>query len=106
MPDLNFSVPLDANGRPVIIMASDPVVTAVSVNGTATKLPTDQKVGRTSILLYNNGAETVYIGPADVTTSNGFLLKMGETLGITITDKVDLYGITAATTEEVRVLEG
>lgn len=95
---------------------------AVSVGTTATRLDTaDEASGRRglAIVVYNNGAATIYIGGADVTTANGAPIAAGtwgpgidlegtsdlpaETLGGD--DHEALYGIVASGTVEARVLE-
>lgn len=36
------------------------------------------RINRAMLVLYNNGAMTVYVGPADVLTSTGWPIKPGE----------------------------
>ena len=63
-------------------------------------------------LLINNGANTVFIGDSAVTTSTGFPIATGEVYSPSsaahksLQGKVGerLYGIVAASTENVRVL--
>lgn len=85
--------------------------TAVTVGTSATRIDTVVEGADhntlSSVLPYNNGSQTVYIGGADVTTTNGAPIPAG-TWGPAFSD-VDtgegIYGIVAATTAEVRVLE-
>jgi hypothetical protein len=83
---------------------------AVTVTTTATRLDgtTDQDdaMSGQSIAIYNGSAATVYIGGADVTTANGYPVaatSYGPGFDFSISDQ--LYGIVAAATSEVRVLE-
>jgi hypothetical protein len=83
---------------------------AVSVGTTATRLDTADDTGDhaagESLVFYNNGAQMIYIGGPDVSTSNGgpvaasswspaFDLSTGDVL----------YGIVASGTAEARVVE-
>jgi hypothetical protein len=83
---------------------------AVTVTTSATRLDgiTDQDdaMSGQSIVIYNASAATVYVGGADVTTSNGAPVaatSWGPSFDLSISDQV--YGIVAASTSEVRVLE-
>lgn len=82
---------------------------AVTVADTATRLDTinesDDRQG-SAIAVFNNSAQTVYVGGADVTTANGVPVPAGQwgpSIDVTVDEK--LFGIVAATTAEVRVLE-
>jgi hypothetical protein len=60
------------------------------------------------VILRNNGAATIFIGGSTVTVANGMPLEPGaaapgDTLMIPATAAI--FGIVAAATEEVRVLE-
>ncbi len=82
---------------------------ATSVGTTATVLPGTQYPGW---ILINNGANTVFIGDSAVTTSTGFPIKTDEVFSpsdlahqsLTGRDDERMYGIVAASTENVRVL--
>lgn len=83
--------------------------TAVTVTTTATRLDTEVETDRnrsSSVAVFNNGSQTVYVGGADVTTSNGIPVPAG-TWGpsIDVSTSEALYGRVAATTADVRVLE-
>ncbi len=82
---------------------------ATSVGTTATVIEGTQFPG---FLLYNNGANTVFLGDSAVTTSTGFPVLTATEFSL---DEVSsrslrgiasdrLYGIVAAATEDVRVL--
>ncbi len=83
--------------------------TATSVGTSATVLPGTQYPGW---ILINNGANTVFIGDSAVTTSTGFPVPAGSVFSPSdlahqsLRGMVDdrLYGIVAASTEDVRVL--
>jgi hypothetical protein len=81
---------------------------AVTVSTTATDLLSasdDDRAGR-SVAVYNASDATVYIGGADVTTANGIpiaTLTWGP--GLDLSPGNALYGIVAASTKSVRVLE-
>lgn len=87
-------------------MALDP--RAVSVATTATRIDTEVETDRapgSSVAVYNNGAATVYLGDADVTTAVGYPVAAGEHFSIDLDTSEALFGIVAAGTVEVRVLE-
>lgn len=84
--------------------------TAVTVATTATRLDTvaesDDRSG-SSMAPYNNSGVTVYVGGADVTTANGAPVpaaSWGPAFNEIGTGE-GVYGIVAAGTAEVRVLE-
>ena len=80
--------------------------TPVSVTGTATLLPAAPLVNRRSLIVYNNSAQTLYIGGASVSTSNGLPIAAG-----TYSPSIDagilmkVYGIVSGGSADVRVLE-
>ena len=60
------------------------------------------------MILRNNGANTIFIGGAAVTLANGMPLEPGDTAPgdtLMIPATAAIFGIVAAATEEVRVLE-
>lgn len=91
---------------------------AVTVTDTATRLDSadDPRTstgrladpgGTQSIAVFNNGADTIYLGGDDVTTANGVPVDAGAWgPGVDLSTSEALYGIAAAAgTVEVRVLE-
>jgi hypothetical protein len=83
---------------------------AVTVTTSATRLDstTDQDAGGSgsSLAIYNASAATVYVGGSNVTTSIGVPIaatSWGPGFDLDVSDQ--LYGIVAASTSEVRVLE-
>jgi hypothetical protein len=82
---------------------------AVSVTTSATRLDTAGGASGpagSAIAVYNNGASTVYLGGASVTTSSGFPLAAGASFAVDLKENGDvLYGIVASGTVEVRTLE-
>lgn len=59
-----------------------------------------------SVAVFNNGADTVYLGGDDVTVANGCPVPAGTWgPGLDIDAAEELYGIAAAAEVEVRVLE-
>jgi hypothetical protein len=83
---------------------------AVTVTTSATRLDstTDQDAGGSgsSCAIYNASAAVVYVGGSNVTTSNGVPIaatSWGPSFDLDISDQI--YGIVAASTSEVRVIE-
>ena len=77
--------------------------TVVSVTTSATALPSSALTARKALAVRNVGALTVYIGGSGVATTSGFPLYPGESQAFDAS--LVLYGIVAAGTCEVRVLE-
>jgi len=82
------------------------VQSKTTVSTTATAIPSTAAVGRNTMLVKNNGSNTVYLGDSSVTAANGYPLEAGEEKAFDLDDKVVLYGITDSSTSEVRCLEG
>ena len=82
------------------------VPTATTISATATAIPANAANGRKSIMLHNAGSNTIYLGHATVTTSNGLPLEPSEKLAIDLDKEVVIYGIVATSTENIRSLEG
>lgn len=61
-------------------------------------------VGRSTVLLFNNGNQTVFLGrDSTVLTTTGWPLKPGERLELVGVDGI--YGITSTGTGDVRSIE-
>lgn len=54
----------------------------------------------------NNSGKTVYLGGADVTTSNGRAVADGQSWAFTLSTGDALYGVVASTTAAVIVIRG
>jgi hypothetical protein len=84
--------------------AANPATSSVSCSTSATNLTPSPLASRTSLLVTNNGTNTIFIGGSGVTTSNGTPLLPGATFS----DDVGSQGyfcVVAAGTENARVLE-
>jgi len=79
---------------------------AVTVDGTAVRLPTQSLENRRALVLHNAGVGTLYIGSSTVTTSNGFPVLSGEKIAIDIqgNPNVEIWGVSASTSD-IRILE-
>jgi len=82
------------------------VQSSTTVTNTATSIPSTAVVGRNTMLILNNGSNTVYLGASNVTTANGYPLSAGEEKAFDLDDAVVLYGVTGSDTSDVRSLEG
>ncbi len=60
--------------------------------------------GRRSVIVYNNGSVTVYLGGSDVTTTTGLPLPAGTPYSADLAS-ADLYAIAASGTADIRVME-
>ena len=81
--------------------------TAATVTSSLTPLPTYGVLSsRRSMIIYNNGSVTVYIGGSDVTSSNGLPVP-ASTYSPPLDNCVNtiLYGVTSSSTSDVRVME-
>lgn len=59
--------------------------------------------GRRRLRVYNLGAAVIYVGPTGVTTGTGYPVEVGD--GVTWDSPDDLYAISAAAGNDVRVME-
>lgn len=75
---------------------------AISVGTTPTKLQATL-TGPATTLIQNKHTTAIYVGGPDVSTTNGIEIAAGASLSF---DGAGLYGIVAAATADVRVLEG
>ena len=80
--------------------------TATTVTTTATTIPATALTNRRTILVYNNGSVTVFLGSSTVTTANGVPLAPAAEKNLELDDGVVLYGRVASGTADVRSLEG
>ena len=90
----------------VVRIAGKVVNSTTSVSTTAVPIPATAATGRIFTMVKNNGASTVYLGDANVTSSNGMPLEPGDVLSFDLKQEVILYGRTASGTSDVRSLEG
>lgn len=81
-----------------------PTSAQVSVGITATVVVAATNFDQT-VNLHNLGGGAVYLGGADVTTSNGYKFDNGDKLTVTVGDHEALYGIVASGTQTVAVLK-
>lgn len=76
----------------------------VNVATIATVLAT-AGVNGMEVAVRNAGAASIYIGPAAVTTANGFEVEPGSTWNGRLRGYDAIYGIVAAATETAHVIE-
>jgi hypothetical protein len=80
--------------------------TAVTVSASATPLPATSLENRRSVSVYNNSSQTLYVGGANVTTSNGVPVPASSYSNIfDAGEHMILYGVVASSTADIRVLE-
>lgn len=91
--------------RPVLKTATSVVSTSVTCSTSATAAPSSPLGNRHSVCIYNNGANTIFIGPTGVTTSNGFPLPPGGSFCDDVNTTQVYSCIVASGTENARVLE-
>jgi len=80
-----------------------PTSAQVSVSTTATIIVSASNFDQTANL-HNLGGGAIYLGGANVTTSNGYKFDNGDKLTVTVGDHEALYAITASGTQTVAVL--
>jgi hypothetical protein len=88
----------------IVKVAANPLSTAISVGATATLLPGSVLTNRVSLCIYNNGAQTIFLGASGVTTANGLPLPAGGAFCDDVGSQ-PYYGIVASSTADARVLE-
>ena len=80
-----------------------PTSSQVNVGTTATVLAAATDFDQT-VWLHNSGGGVVYIGAANVNTTNGYKLDNGDKMELPVGDHEALYGVTASGTNTVCVL--
>lgn len=86
--------------------ASSAAYGATSVSSTATKIIATNLASRLSVIVENLGTKDMFFGHNNsVTTSNGIRVASGQSLELAWGPSLDLYGITASGTADVRYLE-
>ena len=80
---------------------------AVTVGTTLTKLPAyGQLFARRAVVIYNNSANTIYVGGSDVTVSNGIPVPAASYSNIFDAGyNMIVYGIAATSNNDIRVME-
>ena len=73
---------------------------------TRAKFVTTQLAGRKSCIISNEGANKIYIGDVTVTKDNGEPIAPGASKGFDFGEAIDVYGVTASGTSDVRFFEG
>jgi hypothetical protein len=81
-----------------------PTSAQVTITTTATLLVAANIMDQT-VWLHNLGGGAVYLGDANVTTSNGYKLDNGDKLQVPVGDHESLYGIAALGTHTIAVLK-
>ena len=85
------------------------LVTVLTVDTTAVKLPEPPLKYRRAISILNNSTNPnriLYIGfDSSVSTGTGFPIPPGATLPLQVNGQVEVYGIGATTGTDVRILE-
>ena len=76
----------------------------VGIMATQLTLPAHRLRGRRKIIVQNLGSDNVFIGGADVSTSNGLRLGSGEKLELDVLDFGDIWVVSDGSAD-VRVLE-
>lgn len=80
--------------------------TAVTVTSAVTSLPTSNLTYRRSLIVYNNSANTIYIGGSDVTVNNGLPVPASSySPPVDAGMNMDLYAVAASGSNNVRVFE-
>ncbi len=75
------------------------------VTDSATKIPSTALKGRKSILIQNISGVDIFLGGSTVTTLIGYRLQDGEAVSFDLGSGVDVYGIAASGSRDVRSIE-
>lgn len=78
--------------------------TVVTVSGGPTLLPADDLKGRKDFLLYNGGADTVFIGGSDVTPATGIPVASTGSFSMQA-GRAKIYATVSGSNQSVRVME-
>lgn len=104
---LRFPVPTPVTQIDINPLRGSFKTTAVTVTSAATALPTTAQTNRRTVIVYNNDASvSIFLGGSTVTSSTGVPVAAGSySPPFDIGASMTLYGITAAASVNVRVLE-
>jgi len=103
--------PVQMTPQPVTNISINPLrgivkSTPISVTTSATALPSSAVENRRSVLIYNNGAENLYLGGSDVTVANGLPVAAASYSPIIDAGiRMTVYGIVNSGPIDVRVME-
>jgi hypothetical protein len=81
-----------------------PTSAQVTVTTSATSL-VSANIAYQTVWLHNLGGGAVYLGNANVTTSNGYKLDNGDKMQLLVGDNEGLYAIAASGTHTIAVLK-
>ena len=118
-PEINYPREISVNNfpaqlvpQPVTNINLNPLrgfahTTSVTVGTTVTPLPSYGVLNnRRTLMIYNNGTNTVFIGGSDITSNNGLpIIGSSFSPAIDAGPKLIIYGITSSGTSDVRVFE-
>jgi hypothetical protein len=81
-----------------------PTSAQVTVTTSATLLVA-ANIAYQTVSLHNLGGGAVFLGDANVTSSNGYKLDNGDKIQLLLGDNEGLYGVTASSSHSVAVLK-
>jgi hypothetical protein len=61
--------------------------------------------GRQTLMIQNNGSQTIYIGPSGVTSATGIPLFKNQFISMPIGDSIAVYAITSSSTSSIVIQE-
>ena len=80
--------------------------TSETVSATAAQVLATPLAGRTSVIIQNEGNQSVYVGHDNtVTSTNGIKISKASSATLDVSDAVDIYMISASGSMSVRFLE-
>lgn len=99
---------LDHNGNAIygLIVRQTIRQTAITLGNTITKLLSASLSPRIFLFVFNNSGDIIYVGDSTVTTLNGFPIYPRSGYIFNMDDNIDLYGISAGTASDIRLMEG
>lgn len=97
----------DSTGRTVhdVTVQQQIKTQKITVTATSGKLPTTPLTDRQFVRIMNIGSSVMYIGGADVTTTNGWQILPFGVETIAIEDTADIYGVSGGSVDVI-VMEG
>lgn len=72
---------------------------------TPTPLPATALTARTSLIVYNEGTDSIFCGGASVTTATGVRVPPGGERAFPLSMRVALWAIAASGNQDIRTLE-
>ena len=102
--DLHAGADYVANPQDVGSMGQGVASSGYAAIGT-TDVELTAGIDRRVIAIHNNGTVVLFVGPSGVATTNAYIVPTGSQISFNATSGIRIFGKTAASTTDVRIIE-